>query len=141
MTCRRRGTGSRRKSLIPTDNQGKTITPVPSSYAAPVPLEKTATIDEYLSHDIRSVYQLSSEGDMAPIMNELKKGTIFQFPYSFRGGLEPDAGFLLLASDGTPFLAIGSPTKLEFVGFEQTVGITSDEDEAEGEESLDFSMI
>jgi hypothetical protein len=132
-----------KKTLIPTDNQSKRITPVASSYSAPVPLEKTVTIEEYLSHDIRSVYQISSEGaDFGPLMDELKKGTIFQFPYSFRGGLEPDAGFLLLAADGTPFLAIGSPTKLEFVGFDQTAAITSDEDGGgEDEEAVDFGMM
>ena len=50
------------------------ISPVASSYSAPVALEKTASIDEYLSHDIRSVYQVSAEGDaVAPLMAELKK--------------------------------------------------------------------
>jgi hypothetical protein len=39
-----------------------------------------------------------------------------------------------------PFLAVGSPTKLEFVGFEQTAAIAGDDD-AEQEESLDFSMM
>lgn len=131
-----------KKTLIPTDNQGKRITPVPSSYAAPVPLEKTVSIDEYLSHSIRSVYQVSSDADFGPLMAELKKGTIYQFPYSFRGGLEPDAGFLLLSADGTPFIAIGSPTKLEFVGLAQTAAIVPDEEGGEEEEdSLDFGMM
>jgi hypothetical protein len=131
-----------KKSLIPTDNQGKAIAPVASSYTAPVPLTATATIDDYLSHNIRAIYQISSDADLAPLMTELKKGTIFTFPYSFRGGLEPDVGFLLLAADGTPFLAIGCPTTLEFVGFEQTAGIAADEEESgEDEESLDFSMM
>jgi hypothetical protein len=129
-----------KKTLVPTDNQGQKIMPVPSSYAAPVPIEQTTTIDEYLSHDIRAVYQLSSEADLGPLLKELKDGKIFKFPYSFRGGLEPDAGFLLLASDGTPFLAIGSPTTLSFVGFEQTAAIAEDEGE-EQDESLDFSMM
>jgi hypothetical protein len=131
-----------KKTLIPTDNQGQRIVPVASSFAAPVVLEKTATIEEYLSHDIRSVYQISCEADFGGLLAELKKGTIYQFPYSFRGGLEADTGFLLLAADGTPFLAIGSPTKLEFVGFEQTAAITGDEDTgAEDEEAMDFGMM
>jgi hypothetical protein len=132
-----------KKALVPTDNQGERITPVASSYAASVALTKTATIDEYLSHNIRSVYQVSSEADLGPLTEELKKGTIFSFPYSFRGGLEPDAGFLLLAADGTPFFAVGSPTKLEFVGFEQTAGVAAEEEEGgeDEEESLDFSMM
>jgi hypothetical protein len=128
-----------KKTLIPTDNQGHRITPVPSSYAAPVPVKQTVTVDEYLSHDIRAVYQLSSEADMGALTKELKSGKIFKFDYSFRGGLEPDAGFLLLASDGTPFLAIGSPTKLDYCGFEQTAAIA--EEEEQQDEALDFSMM
>jgi hypothetical protein len=131
-----------KKSLIPTDMQGNQITPVASSYAAPVPLAATATIEEYLSHDIRAVYQISSESDWTGLLDELKKGTIFTFPYSFRGGLEPDAAFLLAAGDGTPFLAIGSPTKLEFVGLEQTAGVVEEEEsEGEADGSIDFSMM
>jgi hypothetical protein len=127
-------------SLVPTDNQGNRITPVASSYSAPVPLENTASVDEYLSHDIRAVYQISSEVDLGPLLEKLKAGTIFQFPYSFRGGLDADVGFVLMSADGMPFLAVGSPTKLEFVGFEQTAAIAGDDD-AEQEESLDFSMM
>jgi hypothetical protein len=127
-----------KKACVPTDNQGNRITPVPSSYAAPVPLEKTATVDEYLSHDIRAVYQISSEADLGPLMTELKKGTIFHFPYSFRGGLEADAGFLLLAADGTPFIAIGCPTQLQFVGLEEVAAVSDDESE---EDEIDFSMM
>jgi hypothetical protein len=131
-----------KSTLVPTDNQGARITPVASSYAAPVPLEKTATIEDYLSHNIRSVYQVGGETDLGPLLDELKKGTIYQFPYSFRGGLEPDAAFLLLSADGTAFIAIGSPTRLEFVGFEQTAAITGDEDsDGEQEDSMDFGMM
>jgi hypothetical protein len=131
-----------KKTLIPTDNQGNRITPCASSYTAPCPLERTVSIEEYLSHDVRAVYQIGSEADFGALLAELNKGTIFQFPYSFRGGLEPDAGFVLMAADGTPFLAIGSPTKLEFVGFDQSAGIAEeDEGGGEEEESMDFGMM
>jgi hypothetical protein len=124
-----------------TDHQGQRISPVPSSYSAPVPVEKVVSIEEYLSHDIRAVYQISSDAGCETLLAELKKGTIYSFPYSFRGGLEPDAGFLLMSADGTPFLAIGSPTKLEFVGFDQTAAIVSDEDESADEDAVDFGMM
>jgi hypothetical protein len=131
-----------KKTLTPTDNQGNHITPCASSYAAPCPLEKTCSIDEYLSHNIRSVYQVSCEMDFTPLMTELKKGSIFQFPYSFRGGLEPDTAFLLLSADGTPFIAIGSPTRLEFVGFDQTAAVVEEDDPfGDEEESVDFGMM
>lgn len=130
-----------RKTLRPVDAQGQVMTPVPSSYAAPVVLGETATIDEYLSHNIRSVYQVGAETDLGPLMAELQKGTIYRFPYSFRGGLEPDAGFLLLAADGTPFVAIGSATSLSMVGLQQATTVTEDEAEGEDDDSLDFSMM
>lgn len=135
------GSWVEKKTLVPTDNQGNRITPCQSSYAAPCPLEKTVSIEEYLSHDVRAAYQISSEAEVGPLLDELKKGTIFQFPYSFRGGLEPDAGFLLMAADGTPFFAVGSPTKLEFVGFDQSAAIVEDEQGSEEEDSMDFGMM
>jgi hypothetical protein len=131
-----------KKTLIPTDNQGNRIIPCGSSYAAPVTLKDVVSIDHYLSHDIRSVYQISCESDVEPLMKELKAGKIFQFPYSFRGGLEPDTAFLLLAADGTPFIAIGSPTKLDFVGFDQTAAIAVDDDPfGDDDDSVDFGMM
>jgi hypothetical protein len=129
-----------KKACVPTDHQGKKVEMVPSSYAAPVPLSEVVSIEEFLNHDIRAVYQISSEADFGALMDELKKGTIYRFPYSFRGGLEPDAGFLLLAADGTPFMAVGSATKLEFVGFEQSAGI-GEEDGGEDEDLMDFGMM
>jgi hypothetical protein len=131
-----------KKTLVPTDDQGKRLVPCASSYAAPVPLDKTVSIDHFLSHNIRAVYQISSEADISPLMSELKKGAIFEICYSFRGGLEPDAGFVLLSADGTPFLAIGSPTRLEFVGFEQAAGVVEEENPFDDEEeSVDFGMM
>lgn len=126
--------------IKPVDAEGNPITPVASSYAAPVPLAKTATVEEYLSHNIRSVYQVSSEADLSPLMAKLKEGVIFTFPYSFRGGLEADAGFLLLAADGTPFVAVGNPTKLEFISFDQPAAAEEEAPEGEGED-LDFGMM
>lgn len=125
--------------LIPTDHEGKAVKPVPSSYAAAVPLAETATIDEYLLHNIRSVYQVGSDADLSALLNDLKSGTIYRFAYSFRGGLEADVGFLLMAADGTAFLAIGTPTHLPFVGLEESAALTEDESEDDGE--IDFSMM
>lgn len=129
-----------RRKLAPVDAEGRRLTPVPSSFAAPLPLEKTASIDEYLSHNVRAVYQLSGD-EIAPLLTELKKGTIYTFPYSFRGGIEPDVGFLLMAADGNAFLAVASPTKIEFVGLQQAALATEEEPAEEEEEELDFGMI
>ncbi len=129
-----------KKTLKPVDREGKPITPVNSTFSAPVPLSKKATIEEYLSHNIKAVYLLASENDLGALTAELKKGTIFSFPYSFRGGLEASVGFLLASADGGLFLAIGEPTKIHFVVLEQAAALTEDETE-ETESEMDFGMM
>jgi hypothetical protein len=131
-----------RAKLKAVDREGKPITPVPSTFAAPVPLTRKATIEEYLSHNVKSVYLLNCETDMTALAKELKAGTIYAFPFSFRGGLEADTGFLLANSEGAIFLAVGQPTKIHFVGLEQVAALTQEEQvESEDEESMDFGML
>ncbi len=130
-----------KSQLRPVDVEGKPVVPVPSTYSAPVPLSKKATIEEYLSHNIRSVYVVRAQGDASAIVKELQGGAIFTFPYSFRGGLEADAAFLLGGKDGNVFLAVGNPTKIRFVGLEQAGALTEEGPEEEEEEALDFGMM
>ena len=109
-----------KSALRPVDLEGSEIEPVASSFSAPIKLFETVSADDYLSHNIRLVYQLETEADDDSLVDELKRGTIFSFPYSYRGGLEADAGFLLMGDDGNLFLAVGQPTKVEFIALQQT---------------------
>jgi hypothetical protein len=127
--------------LTPVDVEGNPIQPVPSSYAEATKLFDTATADEYLRHNIRLVYALDCEGDASDLAAELKKGTIFSFPYSYRGGLEADAAFLLAGQDGTIFLAVGNPTDIEFVGLQQAMLMSEEETGEEEADMMDFDMI
>jgi hypothetical protein len=130
-----------KSALKAVDAEGKALAPVPSSYSAPVDVTRTASIDEFLTYNIRSAYQVGAAdgADLGPLAGRLKGGEILTFPYSYRGGLEPDTGFLLLAADGTPFLCIGNATKLEFVGFDQPVA--AEEEPGEETEEIDFGMM
>src|SRR5208337_2795274 len=129
-------------ALKPVDNQGNVITPVKSTFDAPVTLEKKASIDDYLAHNIHLVYHLTSETIAPELIQELREGTIYTFPFSYRGGLEAYDGFLLLASDGNLFLAVGTSPTFQFVGLKQQSGIAEEESAAEEEEeSMDFGMM
>jgi hypothetical protein len=131
-----------RSTLQPVDLNGKTLTPVKSTLDAAVPLEQTATIDEYLAHNIQTVYHLIPEGDATELVADLRVETIYTFPFSYRGGLEAHAGFLLLGADDHLFLAIGNAPSFQFVGLKQTAALA--EDEADGDEeddALDFGMM
>jgi len=131
-----------KSELTPVDVEGNEIQPVASSFSAPIKLFETATVDEYLSHNIRLVYQLETEDDdIASLMRELERGTIFTFPYSYRGGLEADAGFLLMGEGGIPFLAVGDPTKVEFIGLQQPAAVVDEDDETDETDLMDFDMI
>ncbi len=131
-----------KSTLKPVDLEGKPIVPVASTYNAPVPLTKKASVEEYLSHAIKGAYILRSDGDLSGLVAELKNGTIFTFPYSFRGGLEADVAFLIAAADGTPFLCVGAPANIQFVGLEQVAPVVDEEtDSDEGDDEVDFSMM
>ena len=119
-------------SLTPVDLEGEEIEPVKSSFSAPIPLKQKVDVTEYLSHNIRLVYQLDPEEDMPDkLLKELKDGTIYQFPFSYRGGLEADAGFMLTDPEGAIWMCVGKPTRIQFVGFEQSGGVPEVDEEEE----------
>lgn len=129
-----------KSQLKPIDVDGREIQPIPSSFSAPVKLFENVPVDEYLKHNIRLVYQLTTEAEIGDLLDELKRGTIFKVPYSYRGGLEADAGFLLMGDDGNLFFAVGNPTKVEFIGLQQ-VAVPEDEGETDETDLMDFDMV
>jgi hypothetical protein len=137
------GLWCKKTDLKPVDVHGKVITPVKSTFDAPVKLDRKATIDEYLSHNIHLIYQLTPDKEHDVLMKELKDGAIFTFPFSYRGGVEASAGFLLLASDGTLFLCVGTATAIEFIGLKATAAVVPEMTEAapDEEDALDFSLV
>ena len=131
-----------KSDLRPVDLNGVPIAPVGSSFSAPVPLGQQTTVADYLDHIIRSVYLMTANSE-SPLITELKNGTIYKFPYSFRGGLESDIAFLLANDKSEIYMAVGSSTTVSFVGLQQVAGVVGDEAEAVEEETddMDFGMI
>lgn len=135
------GSWREKAALMPVDTDGNKIEPVPSSFSAPIKLFETATVEEYLEHNIRLVYALESDSDLTDLMAELNRGTIFKFAYSYRGGLEADAAFLLLNDAGQPMMVVGTPTKVEFVGMAAAATAAEEAEESDDIEMMDFDMI
>jgi hypothetical protein len=133
-----------RAALTPVGLDGAPLSKAPSSFAAPVPLDRRASIDEYLSHNVKAVYALQAPMGAEDLLRELRGGAIYTFPFSYRGGLDPDAGFLLASADGAPFLAVGKKTRLAFVALPEVVDPDAEADpdeEAEDDDSMDFGMM
>ena len=85
--------------------------------------------------------QVQTDDDTSDLMHELQRGTIFTFPYSYRGGLEADTAFLLLGDDGNIFLAVGNRTKVEFIGLQQTATVVDEDGDTDETDLMDFDMI
>jgi hypothetical protein len=130
-----------RADLKAVNSQGAPILPVKATFSSPVPLDTLATGDEVLAHTIGLVYQLvpEDEGAIGALFSELAQGTIYRFPFSYRGGIDPAAAFVFAGADGHIFLLVGHPAALEYVGLEPPAAV--EDDVAEEEDELDFSMV
>lgn len=129
--------------LRPVDIEGEEIEPVPSSFGTPIPLSTTVTVDEFLNHNIRLCYVMQSEAINESLHSSLSAGAIYSFPYSYRGGLVADSGFLLMSSEEEVFFLVGDTTAVEMVGLQQAASVVPEEDAADGESDslMDFGMI
>ena len=133
-----------RGELRPVTVGGDPVTRVPSSFDAPIDLSTPATVDALLAHNIKAAYALTPPMGATDLLRVLRQCAIFTFPFSYRGGLDPDVAFLLVNSDGAPFLLLGKPTHLEFVSLSQIADPEEDEapDSADGDDDdMDFAMM
>ena len=132
-----------RSALQALDSDDQALVPVPSSFDAPIVLERKTTVDDYLSHIIKSVYVMhGDEPALAELATELRAGAIYRFDYSFRGGLVADVGFLLASADDTIFMAVGQPTHLHFLGLDVQPAYEEEAEAAATEDDeLDFGMM
>ena len=136
-----------RDELIPIDRDGKEIKEVASSFSAPTALTQEVDIDTFLDHPIRLAYQLEEQTEMdAGLKAKLKAGAIFQFPFSYRGGIYFDPAFLMQGEGETLWMLIGQKSDIEFVGFEQAAICAArceelGEDDSGETDAFDFDML
>jgi hypothetical protein len=129
-----------RKKLIPITSDGEEIEPVPSSFNAPNLLYE-ATMDEYLSHTVKSVYILSPpEGANLDLLDDVLSGdSIYKFDFSYRGGLEYDTAFLI-GNEKTVFMIIGTAAALQFVKLNQPSVLEPVEEQEISGEEIEFDL-
>jgi hypothetical protein len=133
-----------RSALKPVGLDGTPLTKTPSSFAAPVALDRRASIDEYLTHNVKAVYALQPPMGADDLLRELRGGAIYTFAFSYRGGLDPEVGFLLASSEGAPFLAVGKKTRLQFVALPELADPDAEADldeDGDDDDSMDFGMM
>ena len=143
------GLWRKKADLRPVDRNGDPLPTVKSTFDTVVPLSDPATIDDYLSHNVHLIYLLTHEPPeglpaqpIDELVEDLRGGTIYKFPFSYRGGVAASVGFLLAGGDGNPFLCVGVPTTIDYVGLKATAAVVADPgEEAVEEDAMDFSLV
>ncbi|MDR3212958.1 MAG: hypothetical protein LBT71_03425 [Azoarcus sp.] len=108
---------------------------VKSSYGEPVPLDTEASPEDLLSCGIASVYQLDAAPDLLALIGD----KIYRFTYSYRDSFEGSPAFVL-AADGRLFMLVTYTVALEMLSLAEAGAIVEDEDDAEEDSDIDFSM-
>ena len=130
-----------KSSLIGVDEEGKKVEKVPSVFDEPASLTK-ADLDEFLSLNVKSVYQLGMEEGKEELLGLLEGGDIYHFPFNYRADYEADDAFLLTGA-GEVFAIVGKKAELEYIGLENKEEEVPEEPEAEApeEDDFDFGML
>ena len=126
-----------RSTLTAYDEDGEKELPLfPSSFDAPIELTEKATPEEFLDNDWESVYQLVNPELAAAVGDD-----IYKFVFSYRGGTNPNDGYLLNTPGGL-FLFAGDRQEFPLLSLaEETTIDEVEEPEEESLDDLDFSML
>lgn len=132
-----KGEAISKSTLIGINNEGKKVEKVPSIYDQKVMLRE-ATIDEYLSMAVKSVYQLQIDENKDTLLKELNNGKIYYFVFNYRSDYEGDDAFLI-SNGNDVFVITGMKSDFEFIGLEDNEQELVPE-ETQVEDDLDFAM-
>jgi hypothetical protein len=140
-TLNAKGDSIDRTELVAVDINGDPIEKVPSSFDSPNEL-KPAEIDDYLSLLVKSVYTLDApEGaDIDYLKDHLSAKQIFSFPFSYRGGLEYDAAFVL-GDDKDAFMVVGKDAELRYLKLNQSSVLDSVEEAEISADDISFDLL
>jgi hypothetical protein len=137
----RNGDSIERSELVPVDVDGKEITKVDSSFNAPNVLQIAKT-DDYLGLVVKSVYLLdqTEQSDLQYLNDHLASRQIFSFQFSYRGGIEYDAAYVL--GDGTDaFMVVGKEGTIDYLQLNQTASLSSTEEQEISADDLSFDLL
>ncbi|MDG1725099.1 MAG: hypothetical protein P8I11_05365 [Bacteroidia bacterium] len=132
-----KGEAVSKSTLVGVNSDGNKVEKVPSIYDQKVILRE-ATVDEYLSMAVKSVYQLQIKENKESLLADLNSGKLYYFVFNYRADYEGDDAFLI--SNGNDVFAItGMKSDFEFIGLEDNEQELVPE-ETQVEDDLDFAM-
>ena len=127
-----------RSELIGFNRLDQKVEKVASIYSQENNCKKTS-INEFLSANIKSVYQLNIREDNLESWKKcFLNDEIYHFIFNYREDFEGDDAYIL--SNGSDFFVIvGKQNEYEFLELD-TISIESDEEDLTDDDNLDFSM-
>ena len=130
-----------RAELAALDGNDNPVPMMPASFDAPLVLEKTVTIEDFLDHYITAIYTMKGEEECPELVKAIAEGPIYTVSFNFRPSHEASPAFLL-ERDGELFLLVGKKAEFEMISLVQSGVLDEDEEPGGGEdEELDFGMM
>lgn len=124
-----------RNDLLAFDFQGNPLPKIPSSFDFPIELSQSASMEEYLSLNVNSIYQLLNADDEE--IHKLLKDNIFKFSFNYRESYEPNDAFLIYNGKDI-FMIVGSIANFEYIGLENIEPELIGNDEADEDFEIDI---
>ena len=106
----------------------------PSSFDAPIVLNKKVSVEQFLDNEWEAVYQLQNEELAAAVGQD-----IYLFEFNYRASTNHNDGYLLNTPGGL-FLFAGDAEQFEWVALADQTTIDETEEVVEEIDDLDFSM-
>ena len=130
-----------RADLVAVDEDGQKIETVPSSFTK-INVLKRATVEDYLSQLVKSVYVIDplEDADRKYLQDHVATGMIYSFDFSYRGGTEYDNAFII-GNRSDAFMIVGRPAELEFVKLNQAVDLDTTEELEVAAEEISFENL
>ena len=130
-----------RADLIAVDEDGEKIETVPSSFNETNVL-KRSTVEDYVSQLVKSVYVIDAvdEADQKYLQDHVSAGLIYNFDFSYRGGIEYDKAFII-GNKTDAFMIVGKPAELEYVKLNQAVDLDPTEEVEVSTDEISFENL
>lgn len=130
-----------RSELVPVDLDGEPLPKVESSFGQTNELERAET-DEYLGLVVKSVYVLDppEEADIDYLMEHLDGKQMFKFPFSYRGGIEHDAAYII-GNGKDAFMVLGKEGEVDYLRLNQATRLEPEEEQEISADEISFDLL
>ena len=130
-----------RSEMVPVDLDGDPLPKVESSFGQTNKLSK-AEVDEYLGLVVKSIYILdpAEDSDIDYLIDHLESGQMYKFPFSYRGGIEHDAAYIV-GSGKDAFMIIGKDGEIDYLKLNQASVLEPQEEQEISADEISFDLL